>query len=72
MINFFKPAYDTSTLALLRSVLDEILVDQKFLEARSVSSLEIAEQLLSLASDGDRDAERLKASILESLSGKAA
>ena len=63
-MNEFRPAYDTSTLAILRNVLDEVLTDRLFLETPSVSSLEVAEHLLSLAAKGERNADKLKASML--------
>jgi hypothetical protein len=59
-----KPAYDTTTLALLRRALDDVLIDPRFLRSKSMSALEVAEHILSQAARGERDIERMKASAL--------
>jgi hypothetical protein len=59
-----KPAYDTTTLALLRRALEDILIDPRFLRSKSMSALEVAEHILSQAARGERDIERMKASAL--------
>lgn len=58
---------DTSTLAVLRRVLDEIITDKRFESQTSVSALELAEHLLARAAAGERDIERLKASAFSKL-----
>jgi len=68
-----KVAYDAATLATLRRALDQVLTHPRFVNSSSVSALEIAEHILSVAAAGERDIERLKSSALSILtSGKAA
>ena len=67
-----KLSYDTSTLAKLRHVLDDVLTDQRFLDCNSISSLEIAEHILARAAAGERNWEELKMSALLLLQRKAA
>ena len=51
MINA-RPAYDTTTLAVLRCTPDDVLSDRLFLQSRSISALEIAEHILAQAARG--------------------
>lgn len=68
-----KVAYDAATLATLRRALDQVLTHPLFLNTASVSALQMAEHILSLAATGERDIERLRSSALSLLaSGKAA
>ncbi len=68
-----KVAYDAATLATLRRALDQVLTHPRFLRSASVSALEMAEYILSLAAAGERDIERLRNSALSILtSNKAA
>lgn len=60
-------ATDTSTLAMLRRALDEIVGDRRFVMQRSVSALEVAEHLLAGAATGERNIERLKESAFVAL-----
>lgn len=60
------PSYDTSTLAILRQALDDVLADKRFL-ASSTSAIEMAEHILALAATGERDIERLKLSAVQKL-----
>jgi hypothetical protein len=62
-----RQSYDDATVAVLRRALDDILTDRIFLESRSVSALEIAEHILAQAARGERDLQRIKASVLEHL-----
>jgi hypothetical protein len=55
--------YDLSTVTVLRRALDEVILDPRFLNQKSRSTLEIAEYLLSLAAGGERDLERLKSIV---------
>jgi hypothetical protein len=50
-----KPAYDATTVAAIRQVLNDVFSDQRFLHSRSVSALEIAEHFLAGAARGERD-----------------
>lgn len=59
--------YDGATLAVLRCALDDVLIDRRFIESRSVSALEIAEHILAQAARGERDLQRIKASALDYL-----
>ena len=67
-----KLSYDSPTLAKLRQVLDDVLTDQRFLDCKSVSALEIAEHILARAATGERNWEELKSSALLLLNRKAA
>lgn len=58
---------DSSTLAILRRALDEIVEDRRFVMQGSVSALEIAEHLLARAAGGERNIERLKESAFVKL-----
>jgi hypothetical protein len=62
-----KIAYDAATLATLRRALDQVLTHPRFLHSTSVSALEMAEHILSLAATGERDIERLRNSALSIL-----
>ena len=63
--------YDAATIAALRQALDDVFADQRFIDQRSTSALEIAEHLLAQAAAGERDLERLKASALAKLNAAA-
>ena len=65
-----RPFYDSATLTVLRCALDDVLIDRRFLESRSVSALEIAEHILAHAARGERDLHRIKASALEYLANR--
>jgi UDP:flavonoid glycosyltransferase YjiC (YdhE family) len=60
-------SYDPSTIATLRRALDEVLADARFHRQAEASALEIAEHVLAAAASGERDLERLKASVLRKL-----
>jgi hypothetical protein len=62
-----KIAYDAATLATLRHALDQVLTHPHFLNSASVSALEMAEHILSLAATGERDIQRLRSSALSRL-----
>jgi hypothetical protein len=59
--------YDSNTLVQMRRLLDELLVDQRFTAQNRKSALEVAEHVLALAASGERDPQRIKASVLSSL-----
>lgn len=67
-----KLAYDAATLATLRRALDQVLTHPRFLNSASVSALEMAEHILSLAAAGERDVERLISSALSILTSNRA
>lgn len=61
-----KSSYDSSTLAILRQALSDVLTDERFLTS-STSAIEMAEHILALAATGERDIERLKSSAIQRL-----
>jgi hypothetical protein len=64
----YYQAYDAQTVAVLRRALDEVVADKRFKQRKAVSPLEIAEHLLAQAAAGERDIDRLKASIFTKIS----
>ena len=69
MINA-RPAYDTTTLAVLRCTLDDVLSDRLFMQSRSISALEIAEHILAQAARGETNVEQLKASAFQMIADR--
>ena len=67
-----KPAYDAPTLAEFRQALDDVLTDQRFIDCKSVSALEIAAHILARAATGERNSDQLKMSALSLVAHKAA
>lgn len=65
-------AYDAATVALLRNVLDEILTGEAFTQQQHRSAVEVAERVLWLASQGERDAAAIKQHVLNMLLDRAA
>jgi hypothetical protein len=66
-----KQLYDSSTIAVLHRALDDVVSDQRVIERKLASSLEIAEHILAEAARGERDMDRLKASALVKLGIRA-
>jgi hypothetical protein len=62
-----KQKYDASTVAVMRQALNEVIADRRFLVRKSVTPLEVAEQILQQAASGVRDLNRLKSSAFEKL-----
>jgi hypothetical protein len=60
-----KQKYDTSTVAVMRQALNEVITDRRFLVRKSVTPLEVAEHILRQAASGERDLNRLKSSAFE-------
>jgi hypothetical protein len=54
-------------VAMLRSVLDELLVNQAFTEQNYLSTVDIAERVLRLAAAGEREASVIKKLLLQEL-----
>jgi hypothetical protein len=50
----------TSTVAIMRQALNEVIADRRFLVRKSVTPLEVAEHILQQAALGVRDLNRLK------------
>ena len=63
-----KQKYDASTVAVMRQALSEVVTDRRFLVRKSVTPLEVAENILQQAASGERDLNR-RAFILEALDG---
>ncbi|MHC2585429.1 hypothetical protein [Bradyrhizobium diazoefficiens] len=57
-------AYDTATVQMLRNILDEVLASSTFIGQKRRSALEIAERILWLASQGEREAATIKQHLL--------
>jgi hypothetical protein len=66
-----KQKYDASTVSVMRQALNEIVTDHRFLARKSVTPLEIAENILQQAAAGERDLNRLKRSAFDKLSTAA-
>jgi hypothetical protein len=63
--------FDTSTVAVLRQALNEVVSDHRFSMRKSVTRLEVAEHILQQAASGERDLNRLKISAFEKLGAAA-
>jgi len=50
-----KQKYDSSTVAVMRQALDEVIADRRFLVRKSITPLEVAEHILQQAASGERD-----------------
>jgi hypothetical protein len=57
-------AYDTATVQMLREVLDEVLASGTFIRQRDRSAVEVAERVLWLASQGEREPATIKQHVL--------
>jgi hypothetical protein len=59
---------DPSAIEILRLALDEVLTDRRFFVRTSMSACQLAEYILSLVLEGERDLDRLKASAFKQMS----
>jgi hypothetical protein len=66
-----KLQFDSSTVAVMRQALNEVIADRRFLVRKSVTPLEVAEHILQQAASGVRDLNLLKSSAFEKLSAAA-
>ena len=57
-------AYDTPTVQMLRTILDEVLATLAFTRQKHRSAVEVAERILWLASQGEREPEAIKEHVL--------
>lgn len=64
--------YDATTVQMLRNVLDEVLASPTFTRQQRRSAVEVAERVLWLASQGERDAAAIKRHVLNVLLARAA
>jgi hypothetical protein len=67
-----SPNYDAQLISTMRRALDEVFADPRFVTQSAKSALEIAEHILWLAANGERDLDRLKASAFAELAGSQA
>ena len=70
-MNNLKQKFDTSTVAVMRQALNEVVADRRFLVRKSVTPLEVAEHILEQAALGVRDLNGLKSSAFDKLSTAA-
>jgi hypothetical protein len=71
LMSDLKQKFDSSTVAVMRQALNEVITDRRFLVRKSVTPLEVAEHILQQAASGVRDLNRLKSSVFEKLSAAA-
>ena len=67
MVTDLKQKFDAATVAVMRQALNEVVTDDRFLERRSVSALEVAEHILQQAALGVQDLNDLKNSAFDKL-----
>ena len=67
MVTDLKQKFDATTVAVMRQALNEVVTDDRFLERRSVSALEVAEHILQQAALGVQDLNDLKSSAFDKL-----
>ncbi|THD45601.1 MAG: hypothetical protein E8A46_28605 [Bradyrhizobium sp.] len=70
-MNNLKQQFDTSTVAVMRQALNEVVADRRFLVRKSVTPLEVAEHILEQAALGVRDLNGLKSSAFDKLGAAA-
>jgi hypothetical protein len=68
MMTELKQKFDSSTVAVMRQALDEVVSDHRFSMRKSVTQLDVAEHILEQVASGVRDLDRLKNSAFEKLS----
>lgn len=56
--------YDTATVHMLRNILDEVLSSPSFTRQQQRSAVEVAERVLLLASQGQREPGNIKQHLL--------
>ena len=68
----FDMIYDSATLTKLRTVLDQMLLSEAFTRQNRYSAVDIAQRILNLASQGERDAQNIERHIRNLLLTRAA
>lgn len=63
--DIWRMAYDTATVHMLRNVLDDVLSSPSFIRQQQRSAVEVAERVLWLASQGEREPIRIKRHLLD-------
>jgi hypothetical protein len=61
---------NVSSIALLRTTLDEVFSDHRFFVRKSLSPCQIVHHVLTQILQGERDLDRLKTSTLEKIDGE--
>jgi hypothetical protein len=69
MVNQDSPG-DVSDIVLLRTTLDEVFSDHRFFVRRSFSPCQVVNFVLTQILQGERNLDRLKASIFEKIEGE--
>ena len=64
-----SPSSDNSAIASPRLTLDELFTDQRFFVRESIFACQVAEYILTLVQQGERDLDLLKASAFKKFSG---
>jgi len=64
-----SPSNDNSPIAILRLTLDELFTDHRFFVRQSMSAGQVADYILTLVQQGERDLDVLKASAFRKFSG---
>jgi hypothetical protein len=64
--------YNPADIEMLRTVLDELLVSDAFARQSRYSAIDVAQHVLRLAAQGERDAAFIRACVEERLSMRAA
>ncbi|OAF00421.1 hypothetical protein AYJ54_31670 [Bradyrhizobium centrolobii] len=59
-----RMTYDSATVHMLRDVLDEVLASASFTQQQHRSAVEVAERILWLASQGERERGAIKRHLL--------
>jgi hypothetical protein len=59
---------DPPAIEILRLVLDEVFTDRRFFVRTSMSACQLADCILSMVLQGERDLDRLKASAFKQMS----
>ena len=59
-MDLIGPPKNARNIAILRSVLDEVLTDERFLARKMSSAIEIAEHIAAWVTRGEHDINRLK------------
>src|SRR5258708_13145670 len=59
---YVSPSSDPAAIAILRLALDEMFTDHRFFARQSMSACQVADHILTLVRQGERDLGLLKAS----------
>ena len=67
-----RMSYDTPTVQVLRTVLDEVLASSSFTRQQHRSAVKVAERILWLASQGEREPDAIREHLLSKFLAHAA